>query len=60
MDPIDYTIDVVDPIQMALKGYADRVAMQQQDRQLGMEQQRIDLAQQAFQAEQARAAAEDL
>lgn len=56
MDPIDYTMQVADPIQMALKGYADRVAMQQQDRQLGMEQQRIDLAQQAFQAEQAQIA----
>lgn len=56
MEPIDYTMQVADPIQMALKGYADRVAMQQQDRQLGMEQQRIDLAQQAFQAEQAQIA----
>lgn len=56
MEPIDYTMQVSDPIQMALKGYADRVAMQQQDRQLGMEQQRIDLAQQAFQAEQAQIA----
>jgi hypothetical protein len=63
MEPINYSMDVVDPITRALQGYASRVEMQQRDRALGMDQQRIDLAQQAFLAQQqqeaqARAAAE--
>lgn len=58
MEPINYQMQVLDPIQMALEGYGRRVAQQQADTQLGMEQQRIDMAGQAMQFEQQRAMAE--
>ena len=57
MEPINYRMQVLDPIQMALEGYSRRVAEQQADTQLGMEQQRIDMAQQAMQYERQQAQA---
>ena len=58
MGPNDYTMDVLDPIQMALEGYSRRVAQQQADRQLGMEQQRLDMAQEAMMFERQQAEAQ--
>lgn len=63
MGPIDYTMQVIDPIQAALQQRGLRFAEEQQiraadqqDVALGQGQQRIDLAQQQFQAQQAEMA----
>ena len=62
MGPLDYTMQVVDPIQAALQQRGLRFAEEQQiragdqqDVALGQGQQRLDMAQQQFQAQQAEA-----
>lgn len=67
MGPIDYTMQVLNPVQSLLDGYAQRLGqenavrqMDQQDVSLGQGQQRIDMAQEQMlyerqQAERARA-----
>jgi hypothetical protein len=65
MGPLDYRTQVLDPIGMALQGYAQRVAqgqaerqMGQQDRALGQADRRLDLSEQqmTFEMERARMA----
>lgn len=63
MGPIDYTLQVVDPINAALQQRGLRFAEEQQlaagqraDRGLDMEQQRLDMAQQQMAFQQAEAA----
>jgi hypothetical protein len=64
MGPQNYNMQVLDPIAMALQGYASKVAqdqaarqMDQQDVSLGQGQQRLDMAQQAMMFEQQQAQA---
>jgi hypothetical protein len=63
MGPIDYTMQVLDPIQAMLSTYAQSVAegaqrrqMDQQDVSLGQGQQRIDMAQEQMMFERQQAA----
>lgn len=63
MGPLDYTMQVIDPIQAALQQRGLRFAEEQQvragdqqDVALGQGQQRLDLAQQQFAAQEAAAA----
>jgi hypothetical protein len=63
MGPFDYRTNVLDPITMALQGYAARVAegqatrqLDQADTRIGQDQQRIDMAGQAMAFEQQQAA----
>lgn len=65
MGPIDYTMQVLDPIEAMLSGYAQRLGQENTERQMGQQdvalnqgQQRIDLAQQAQAMEMQAAQAE--